>query len=133
MRLKEQPTLLSSVVLALLVGCPRSERVERPTANQPESSARARVRDAGCRSDLDCPTGSLCACTQASCSVDPGFFPQFGSPEGFCFDRKTRLGGGLPIRVDGGWMLESDPTAKVYESVEAAWGSTLPPDPEEKQ
>lgn len=130
MRIKEQATRLSvSVALVFLFGCPRTERVERATSNQPDSSTRPRVPDAGCGSDLDCPIGSLCACTQVSCSVDPGFFPQIGSPEGFCFDRRTRLGAGLPIRIDGGWMLESDPTAKVYDSAEAAVRSLFPSDP----
>lgn len=87
------------------------------------------VSSAGCSSDSECPPLAMCACRRPECSIDPNFYPQTGSPEGHCFDPPSRSAAWLPVRVDGGWIVEAESKHVVYPTVEKAWASQYPDEP----
>lgn len=74
-----------------------------------------------CTADTDClVVGSLCACRSPQCSIIPNFQPQTGDPDGRCVGRLTRLVVRMPIRADGGWVLEGHPRQTWFPTQQAA-------------
>jgi hypothetical protein len=55
---------------------------------------------------------------------------QAGSVAGLCFGREYRIAAKLPIRADGGWMLEWVSPPVVYRSFEDATRAAHPEWPE---
>lgn len=77
--------------------------------------------DGICRHDDDCEVGAVCACLLPGCSVVPAWSYSEGSPNGRCFSLDKRLSAKLPIRVDGGWLIEAMPDAGRIERLSDAW------------
>jgi hypothetical protein len=77
--------------------------------------------DAGCQSDLDCKTPSLCACLSTDCSVQPDFSIVHGKATNTCISEQVRREVRIPIRtVDGGWRVEIDGLGRVFRTSDEA-------------
>lgn len=79
-----------------------------------------KVRIGLCATDSDCEPGSLCACSLVTCSVPANFPPQREGLEGQCLSRLSRRVVHLPVRSDGGWILEGHPKGKWFATIDDA-------------
>jgi hypothetical protein len=101
----------SAALLLLLLGnC--SDRTRSRSTGSP---------DAGCRSDLDCQSPSLCACLATDCSVQPDFLIVHGKVTNTCISEQVRREVRIPIRtLDGGWRIEIDGLGRVFRTSDEA-------------
>lgn len=88
MRVREG-TELESFVQGLPVSCAPTGRVR-------------------CERDQDCPGHCLCACSSKECSLIAEGTSMAGDLDGWCFSRRSRIEGLVPVKLpDGGRWLDT--------------------------
>jgi len=121
-------------VLALVLGFAwlgRGGRESEQVADEAVDAAVERVPGIPqkCARDLDCSGDALCACRGPNCSITPDFQTTNGLNANYCWSLSARLAAELPIRVDGGWIVEAFPDAGPFGSPAEAMSALLPQRP----
>lgn len=109
-------TTLLLVALGAMFACPQP--------SPPASCSCERHSDRlviECRRDSDCAAGAFCVCgDDTNCSILARFSTVAGDPTFTCVSEKDRLSAWVPIRSDGGWVVESDPRHRHFRSHDEA-------------